>query len=631
MAIQQRQTRLVDLDEHDLDSFQIAARSVPFQDLAIRYNRIRRYDVGSLCYTERFHAPRKKSRPVAKNSLRPERIVRLQNWAIDIASEHYIGDAAASTCYTNTVNFVKFADWNDLNGHSDFLLSAERYHSSLIAYSLEIQHSNRQGNKSNFTSQRDLSAALKAAPLLFPEVDFDFRKDLAIVSNSAKKQRSTPPPSEEGLAAYLSTCSYIFNGLTDFLLEGKPFPSRLELGIDQPWLMLGEYPFATKSILAENLKIANNIFWDYASGELRSLDACAKLSLRNEWQLKGALCAHRELMIASNLDLRHPSRLQLSKLAHDAFLALFVANTAANDQPTQDIPWDEAYESKPSSKSGYRSIKLRGMNREVNIDIQSTFEKTLNKYKKLRKYICGDRCFDYLFIGMTVKNPEQLTKLRPNEIFNFNQRLRSFYDKDFNGYSFRALRSYKADFYNSRGVPAKITARALSNSESTLEKNYTTPIEHNAIGEAVKVLNRLMQLLDDYAHEDSPAGGCDAPGLPQQALTPPDGYVPDCKKLEGCLFCEHFRLHANEQDIRKLLSMRFVINERIHKCRNAEQFKAIHQPAIDHIDCLLEALKEARPEVKPTIQIIATDITQNYQLTDYWERQFNRLHSLGKS
>ncbi|MGE8062467.1 hypothetical protein [Pseudomonas sp. NPDC089547] len=628
MAIQDRQTQLVDLDKHDLDSFQTAARSIPFQDLAIRYNRIRRYDVGSLCYTERFHAPRKKSRPVTKQSLRTERIDRLQNWALEIASEHYIS-ATGATCYTNTVNFVKFADWCDLSSQSDFLLSPEHYHRALVIYSIEIQNSNRMGNKSDFTSQRDLAAAIKAAPLLFPGADYDFRKDLAIVSSPAKKNTPTPPPPEEEVAAYLSTCSYIFHGLTDFLLEGKSFPSRLELGSDQPWLMLAEYPFATDRILAINKKIANNVFWDYSTGELRSLEACRALSLCNDSQLKGALRAHRELMTAANIDLRHPMRLRLAKFAHDAFLALFVANAGSNDQPTEDIPWDEKYESKPSTKSGYKVIKFRGLNREVTFDIQPTFEKELKKYKELRNYICKDTNHPYLFVGMMVKNEKEIMKLRPNELANFNTRLKSYYDKNFKGYSFRALRSYKANFYNTRGIPANITARALSNSESTLHKHYTTPNETNAIGEVVELLNRLMQLLDDYAHDDSPSGGCDAPGLPQQAIIPPDGYEPDCKKLEGCLFCEHFRLHANEQDIRKLLSMRFVINERIHKCQNAEQFKMVHQPAIDHIDLLLEALKEARPEVKSTIQVIATDITQHYQLTDYWERQLSRLHNLG--
>jgi len=628
MVLLERTTREIDIRDYDLSSIAQAIRSIPIENLAIRFTDERRYDVGSLCYTARFHAIRKQSRPVEASSIVDYRRPKIQEWIIAIASECYI-NLSEMSCYVNTANFAKFANWSDQNGHKHFLATAENYHEAYGEYTAILMDKIAAGQIIDYTANRDQAGAYDAASLFFPEDNYDFRRDVPLISNPKPTGNPTQPPSADAVGAYTSVCDYLFNGITDFLLSFKNFPARLELGIDRPWLLLGELPFATKSILTASVKPKDYLYWDYEKGRLRPVEEAYTYSINAISGVKHGHQVQAELLQAANKDSRHAKRMRLAKLGHDAFLGLFFANTGLNDAPVRNIPWDPNYEITSSKRAGFKTIKFRADNRVVEVDIESIFVKDFHKFVKLRKYLLDSSESKFLFLGMTVSNPEEITKLRANELFNFNQRLKHYYDKDFTGLGVQELRAYKAAYWQKTGKSTEQTAQTISNTPGATRKYYTTPDEAMAVSEIAAMLNRLIRLLDDYTDEDIPAGACDKPGDPKEEIKVPQGYEPDCKKLEGCIYCLHFRLHPNEEDIRKLLSMRFVIKQRITNCKNVEQFLAIHQAAIDHIDLLLETLKSTRPDSAELIAKVSFDISENFELTEYWERQYSRLLNLG--
>ncbi|MDU8627540.1 hypothetical protein [Pseudomonas syringae group sp. 243L2] len=628
MALVKRNTHEIDIRQYELSSISQAIRSVPLEDLAIRFEHNRRYDIGSMCYVSRFSAVRKQSRPVDAESLISYRPQKIQDWIIAIVSEFYI-NSRGMTCYANTINFAKFADWNDQNGFEHFLATPENYHKAYQKYTAMLMEKIDLGTILPFTGNRNQAGAFDSATLFFPNDNFNFRSDVPLISNSKPTGNPTKPPTEKELGAYISVCDYLFNGITDFLLEFKSFPARLELGIEQPWLMIGELPFATTSILETSIKSKEYIYWDYELGRLRALEEACNYSIRPSCFVAHGHREQEELLGEANADPRHLKRMRLAKIAHDAFLAMFFANTGLNDAPVRAIPWDENYEVGSSKNIGFKTIKFRGHDRVVEVEIQSTFLKKFLQFVRLRAFICGADDSEFLFIGMKVHGEMIITQLRANELFNFNQRLTHYYDKDFNGLGVQELRAYRAHYWLQKGKSTEQTAQAMGNTPAITRKHYSVADEATAVGEIVPMLNRLMQLLDDYKGEDMPAGACDKPGHPEEEIAVPKGYEPDCKKLEGCIYCQHFRLHPNEEDIRKLLSMRFVIKQRITKCSNAEHFLAVHQPAVDHIDLLLNALKSERPTSVELIARVSLEITENFQLTEYWERQYSRMINLG--
>lgn len=628
MVILERTTLEIDIRQYDLGSIAQAIRSVAIEDLAIRFTDERRYDVGSLCYTARFSAVRKQSRPVEASSMIHYRTQKIQEWIIAIVSESYIS-LSGMTCYANAANFAKFADWSDKNGHAHYLASPENYHQAFSEYTAVLMDRISTCQIESFTGNRNQAGAYDSASLFFPKDNYDFRRDVPIISNSKPTGNPTQPPTADEVGAYISVCDYLFKGITGFLLDFKSFPAQLELGIDRPWLMIGELPFATKSILAGSTKSNEYLYWDYKNGRIRSLEEACKYSVQDPSLVAHGHRAQLQLLLEANADFRHSMRLRLGKIAHDAFLGMFFANTGLNDAPVRNIPWDADYKIVSSKRAGFKTIKFRADNRIVEIDIESTFVKDFHKFVKLREFMLGTGESKFLFLGVAVHKPTKISRLRANELFNFNSRLTHYYDKDFHGLGVQELRAYKADYWLKTGKSTEQTAQTISNTPSVTRKHYNTPNEATAVTEIAAMLNRLMQLLDDYTDEDMPAGACDKPGNPKEEIKVPQGYEPDCKKLEGCIYCVHFRLHPNEEDIRKLLSMRFVIKQRITKCRNVEQFLSVHQPAIDHIDLLLDTLKATRPDSAELIAKVSFDITENFELTDYWERQYSRLINLG--
>ena len=120
-------------------------------------------------------------------------------------------------------------------------------------------------------------------------------------------------------------------------------------------------------------------------------------------------------------------------------------------------------------------------------------------------------------------------------------------------------------------------------------------------------------------------------GSPKPEIEAPSGYEPNCNSFVGCIFCVHFQTHVDEESIRKILSMRFFIHEYIALCEDAEQFQKTHGGAILRIDMIMEQLLLDRPEIKTLVNTISEEITSEYKLTPYWNRQYQRLLNIGSS
>jgi hypothetical protein len=168
----------------------------------------------------------------------------------------------------------------------------------------------------------------------------------------------------------------------------------------------------------------------------------------------------------------------------------------------------------------------------------------------------------------------------------------------------------------------------MQTSESTILKVYAEANEKTAIDEIGAMMNLLVSLLDDYSGEENPAGDCADADHRGAAMAPPEGYEPNCKNFEGCIYCSQFRIHADEESIRKLLSMRHFILEFLGACTDVDQFKRIHSHAIDQIERIINTLITARPEMKVTVEKIQNEIQQHFKLTRYWERLYERLLKL---
>lgn len=620
-----RKTHEVDIRNYDLDGCLLQTSSADIENLVLRLDDDRRFDVGALCYTDRFQLKRSAIKEVIVSTFRPERQVALKNWTSNNLGKAF-SEITISTLWAVCDEITGFAKWCDLNHHTDFLLSPEQYHFAVQKYSLSLRLRNSSGSLSKFRANRLQSAAIKGGYDFFPETNFNFSSDVPIISNSGNNTKTTDVPDEQEMASHLSMCDCLFKEITPFLIEFKKFPYQLTIMSEAVQLVPAEYPFVTKKILQEQKsKTSNNLLWNYEKGCLRPINECIDRSQRAPDQVIADYIEAENLIKNSNEDSYHPRRFRLAKLAHDSFISLFAANSGLNETQIRDLLWDENYIIEDSENLGFAVIKMRANGRLIQVQIKKTFINQFKKYIELRKYICRHANNDYLFVGMH-KNKCIITgQLQRNAIERFCNRVTKYIDPDFTGLGYRQLRKYKSIYLLSVNTPITVVSSIMQTSEATILASYSDGNERTAVNEITAVLNRLVSMLDDYEGEPIPPGDCHSLDNPTEDMETPDGYRPNCTKFESCIFCENFGLHADADSVRKILSMRFFINEHITTCTNIDHFKEVHGAALKRIELILNELITARPDMESTIAMIANEVEREYKLTEYWERQLQRL------
>ncbi|WP_191488567.1 hypothetical protein [Pseudomonas sp. FEN] len=629
MKLNERTINTVCLADYELQSCQRHLQTLPLESIVVYTFDNRSFDVGALCYTNRFIRLRAAIKSVDLSTHRPERVAAVRRWIEGKVTTNYTRGSLETT-QSNLVEFGGFAVWCDTNGHEDFLTSPQAYHYALKGYSLHLVERIRKGEIKPFTGNRLQSEPLKSGALIFPQTRISFSADMPIISNRAPDVDNTQIPTDEKMAQQLSVSEELFKKLSNFVLENCPFPYQLSFAGEMIWLLPGEFPFITSAYSAlRKGKVANNIFWDYEKGCVRTLAECIPLSLQKPYYLERQILDANNLLRSTNANPKHEKRLRLAKLAHDAFVCLFAANTGYSEKQIRDLPWENDYEVGDAEKLGFCVIKLRAGGKLINIEITKVFLKSFRAYLKLRSYICGETAHPYLFVGSKVHRPEELTQLRMNTLKSLNDRIRTFIDPNFVSLGYRELRAYKSNFMLSRGNDVETVALVMQNSPGTVRRSYSQAEEKTAIDEISAMLNRLASLLNDYSGEPNAAGDCSDRNKPITVGHAPDGYIPDCKNLQGCIFCVHFQTHADEQGIHKLLSMRFVVSRHISLTENAQHFETVHGAALNRLDEILALLKRERPDMIGLITQLSEKVEKEFSLTPYWNRMYARLYKLG--
>ncbi|MBK5516557.1 hypothetical protein [Pseudomonas sp. TH10] len=351
MRVFDRDIYKIDLQSLQLDECQREIADIPIEGLIIEYTKDRKFDIGALCYQVRTKTTRALIKEVDFKTLHPERKSPIRAWVVQQITLYYTRNTA-TTIFTNANKIAGLFDWADSSGFEDFLKSPESYHQALQAYTQNLFLQIDTTKKSQLTANGLQSVALGSGSVFFTNSAFNFRDDLPIISSKGGCSKPTEPPLQSEIEAYLTPCQYLFDGLTNFVLSFKRFPARIPFMTEHLWLLPGEYPFISKMALSKKTKAQSNICWDYEKGRIRTTQEATKLSCRPLNFVQSDLVAAYTLKQKTNRDQRHEKRMKLAKIAHDAFIPLFVANSGINEQPLRDLLFDESYETFESGKRG---------------------------------------------------------------------------------------------------------------------------------------------------------------------------------------------------------------------------------------------------------------------------------------
>lgn len=102
---------------------------------------------------------------------------------------------------------------------------------------------------------------------------------------------------------------------------------------------------------------------------------------------------------------------------------------------------------------------------------------------------------------------------------------------------------------------------------------------------------------------------------------------PNCSIKETCLFCEKYAVHADEEDIRKLLSFSFIVNE-LSKERPHAEWSVDWAPYLHRVEEILEQLKTFNPNLAGEIATVSEEIAYG-GLDDFWLEYYQFILELG--
>lgn len=160
----------------------------------------------------------------------------------------------------------------------------------------------------------------------------------------------------------------------------------------------------------------------------------------------------------------------------------------------------------------------------------------------------------------------------------------------------RQLRAYKQQhLVRHHGLIA--AADAMGHTIATSVASYSAAQEGVQANEMGRFMSSLQKTVIRHASRSNtlvsvPVGGCASYGNPSvSGPTPP--VEPACTKIEGCFFCEQFRVHADEEDLRKVLSCQQILMRIRHLQGESEQADRVYGSVLGRVEVLLREIQQA--------------------------------------
>ncbi len=597
------------------------------------------FDIGAYCYLRRSAVRRIPSqinmgRPVDISSLSQISADQIRSLIKYISDEIGLGGARPMSMCTWVSQVGRFFDWADANSYSN-VLGDEAI--ATAAFRQYVHHLRERVNQNKLSNNTGAMTQNNILSLLTDYIGIDNpHHGLNLLRISKHARVPTSPPSEDEQAKVLSLCSALFNGLGDLVLNNRPYPyllkvpAHLAVADGGLWVFpnikwcMPKYQFDDR----DNLKTSYWAF-DYFNGGIDDVEKIADKYVKSEKNTRTAYAEHSirsalSLLEAANENQQDKHRRGAALNAHNAFVIMFMANTGMNWSCVRELPWDEAYEV-GVERQGFRAIKWRAGGKLVSFEIQAVFLPTFKQYLKLRGFLLNGVAFDRLFLTCNLPGTsfEPLKVKTQSSIFQMLQRI----DPSLPKIMSKKWRAGKSDWLLRHADPAT-TALILQNSEETVIQSYAAGSETTHIEEMSKffeqiedtVINRGQQI--DHGIVRS-VGVCSSFGNPHQIGDAP--VTADCKGSEGCLFCDKFRVHADEHDTRKLLSCRYCLQQTAHLTANEEHFQSLFGPIFIRIEQILVEVDRRESGI---VEKIRLEVEHDGELDPYWASKFEMLVDL---
>lgn len=532
--------------------------------------------------------------------------------------------------------FFRMIDLFDAEGHPFILRSRQELREGFKAYVELLRERVARSELLPNSAAKEQTFVMRILAAVSDDDAFTHGVNLLRIQKGATNH--TQPPSEAAQGQFLALAECVFSGLSALVLEHRPYPCAIAV---PKWLgakndLLWVFP-STKWCMppheiARRESLGRALWaYDFENGRVATVAEISHRFIvdprknRKENVARNFISTAEQTIELANADRNHRCRLNAAMSAHNAFIVLFLAHTGMNWASVMSLSWGEDPPEIGVERQGFRTVKHRAMGRTVSFEIQSIFLTSFKRFLQVRNYLLQGRTFDKLFLAAG-RSAKRIGPLKRQTLRSIVDSLMGI-DPTLTRIMSKEWRAGKSDFLI-RNVDPAMAAIVLQNTEYTVLQAYAEGSPTVQAEEMSNFFSSLESVVIDsgVVLQDAKSvavGVCTAFGKPRISSGSP--VKADCKAMEGCLFCDKLRVHADERDTRKLVSCRFCIAKVTQMvsgdCEAEKALEAIHE----RLNELLNDVDAREPGIVARIE---AEVLEG-ELDKYWAAKIELLFNLG--
>lgn len=345
-----------------------------------------------------------------------------------------------------------------------------------------------------------------------------------------------------------------------------------------------------------------------------------------------------------NKNKRHLERARLASYGLTIGMLLFIAQTGANLDTAQQLQLD-TMEILPSTQGRrFSGTKSRAGNKTVYPEFGVKFEPIFRKILELRAWYIQDEPYDFVF---PLRNEvRKLSAIGNNKLQLLKRFLQRIFPKMvwITPQQWRKHKSSQTVEFSDGDL--LLEAEVMGHSLDTARNNYARTSFKDAAQQISQFFNELrevavaqtrtveriaVQTLDETVDVQTlPVGACTTTSLQPEKATgfTAQAPAPNCQQFEHCLFCQHYAVHADDDDVRKLLSLKSLLGYVKQKATDLIKWEQQFGVVLHRIDEVLNDLSDTYENLRDRIFLIQEEV-ESGDLDAYWLNHFELLIDLG--
>ena len=587
-------------------------------------------DIGAVAYSDRQlnHNISQKhiNSPTLVNlkTFRKERLFCISNIATELIAKKN------ATVKTTIQAILPIFDWMDLNSHIDFLISVENMHKAYLSYTtylIERSKTKDHPNPISLRGAKDKQWILrKLINIAFPD---QLEEVIGGIITLKGKQDSQEPVSDSYLNEYWDVNFEIFKKFSAQCYSNENFPPYIKTkNINSIYLPI-QNDSKVLLLTPYNIDGTKVDFFCYELGDY--IKGPTEKFPNKIWQAQKALQRLSK-------EPRAVIRLILAMYACYAFIQLFRILTRVNNAQLVTLKYSTSFASNRDQISQkFYDVKFRAGDRKVTLRIEKEGYKLFKEYIKLRNWLLdGENC-EYLFFSPSSYRtgyPKQLHR-QTNYEHHCYLKAKGFLSPSSSALTDQQIRNANTHFLRDLGYISKDVADSNNHSVEVSEAIYSTPPLEKQVDELndfwAACESSLIHIKDINSEDSQPTtvGSCSTNDKIPITIMKSPPIIPNCKTPQGCLFCIYYVCHADKEDIRKLLSLLFVIKVIIDKTIDFEFADETYNLLIIRIEYILNGISALSGIHEQLVNQLKNEVLNEGVLTDFWNTRLDYYETMG--